>query len=142
MAVIVGTLTSEMGPNMHDYEANHRSNIDCCTGGMYYNSSARAWRACPADFLRERQSKGVHRICRVENQEGIPLLFLQLTSLLLVCSFLLGCTSAGNPLPEDRDEQLVCQLHEHKVCSGVSTASRIKDISGSCYCAPVEQLQN
>jgi len=92
--------------------------------------------------LRERHSKGVHRIYGVENQDGIPLLFLQLGTLLILASLLSGCTSAGTPLPKERDEQLVCQSHEAKICSGPGTASRIKNNSGSCYCAPVEQMQN
>lgn|GEM_PF-6160650 len=142
MSVIVGTLIVEEGQNMYGYEGNHRSSFDFCTGGMYDSSSARTWRACLADVLRERHSKGVHRIYRVENQNGIPRLFLQLAAPLVLAGFLLGCTSAGNPLPEDRDEQLVCQSHEAKICSATGAASRIKDNTGSCYCGPVEQVQN
>jgi hypothetical protein len=142
MSVIVGTLTLEVGRKMNDYESNHRSGFDCCIGGMYDSSSAGTRRARHADVLRERHSKSVHRIHRVENQDGIPLLFLQLGTFLVLASLLSGCTSAGNPLPEERDELLVCQSHEAKICSGPGTASRIKNNSGSCYCAPVEQMQN
>ena len=127
---------------MYDYEGNHHGSFDYCTGGMYDSSSARTWRTRNEHVLRERQSKGVHRIYRVENQDRIPLLFLHLAATIVLASFLAGCTSAGNPLPEDRDEQLVCQSNEAKICSGSGAASRIKNNSGSCYCAPVEQMQN
>ncbi len=142
MSVIVGTLSLDKGRNMYVYEGNHCGSDDSCAGRMYDSGGAGTRRTRHADVLRKGHSQGLHQLCGVENQKGIPLLFLQLAATIVLASFLAGCTSAGNPLPEDRDEQLVCQSHEAKICSGSGAASRIKNNSGSCYCAPVEQMQN
>jgi len=142
MSVVVGTLSLEKGQNMYGYEGNHRGSYDSCAGRMYDGSGAGTRRTRHADVLRKGHSQGLYGPYRLAHQERVPLLFLQLASILILASFLLGCTSAGNPLPEERNEQLVCQSHEAKICSGPGSASRIKDNSGSCYCAPVEQMQN
>jgi hypothetical protein len=127
---------------MNGYEANHRSGFDCCIGGMYDISSASTRRARYADVLRKGDPQGLHGPYRLAYQKRVPLLFLQLTSILIFAAFISGCTSAGSPLPEERDEMLVCQPREAKICSGPATASRIKNDTGSCYCAPVEQMQD
>jgi len=127
---------------MHDCENPHCGSYGSCAGRMYDGSGAGTRRTRHADVLRKGHSQGLYGPYRLAHQERVPLLFLQLASILILASFLLGCTSAGNPLPEERNEQLVCQSHEAKICSGPGSASRIKDNSGSCYCAPVEQMQN
>ena len=142
MFVVVGTLTLEKSPNMYGDEGNHCGSYDSVAGRMYDGSGAGTRRTRHADVLRQGHSQGLYGLYRFTHQERIPLLFLQLATLLVLASLLTGCTSAGNPLPEERDEQLVCQSHEAKICSGPGTASRIKNNSGSCYCAPVEQMQN
>jgi hypothetical protein len=142
MFVIVGTLTLEVGRKMNDYESNHRSGFDCCIGGMYDSGSAGTRRTRHADVLRQGHSQGMYGPDRLAHQKRISFLFLQLAQILVLAGFLFGCTSAGTPLPADRDEQLVCQSHEAKICSATGAASRIKDNTGSCYCAPVEQMQN
>ena len=129
-------------PTMHDCESHHCGSYDSCAGRMYDSGGAGTRRTRDADVLREGHSQGLYGPYWLAHQERAPLLFLQLASILILASFLVGCTSAGNPLPGERGEQLVCQSHEAKICSGPGTASRIKDKSGSCYCAPVEQMQN
>ena len=137
-----GTRDYKRGQNMHGCENHHCGSYDSCSGRMYDNGGAGTWRAGYARVLRKGQAQGMHGPYRLAHQKGVPQLLLQLAAPFVLTSFLFGCTSAGNPLPEHRDEQLVCQSHESKICSGAGTASRIKDSSGSCYCAPVEQMQN
>lgn len=139
--VIVGTLTLEKGPNMYGDEGNHCGSYDSVAGRMYDDGGAGTRRTRHADVLRQGHSQSLYGPDRLAHQERIPFLFLQLAQILVLASFLFGCTSAGTPLPADRDEQLVCQSYEAKICSGTGAASRIKDNDASCYCAPVEQMQ-
>jgi len=127
---------------MHDCEDPHCSSYDSCAGRMYDGSGAGAWRAGHADVLRQGHSQSLHGPHRLTHQERIPFLFLQLASILILASFLFGCTSAGNPRSEERGEELVCPSLEARICAAHGTASRIKGDSGSCYCAPRDQVQN
>ena len=128
---------------MHDYESNHRGDCYRRTSGMHDCGSARAGRARFADALREGHAQGLYGLHRFANQERAARLLLQLAILISLAVLAAGCTSAGNPRIEERNDELICSRHETKVCPGaVGTASRIRKDQGACYCAPQEQVGN
>ena len=120
---------------MHECASHHPGDIGGAPGGMHHGSGAGPERGLAGAALRKRGTQGLHRLYRVKDQAGKSHLFLHLTALIAI--ILAGCTSAGNPSLEERNEELVCPTGQVKVCpSAVGTASRIKNDQGACYCQP------
>jgi hypothetical protein len=128
---------------MREWKSHHYGNIDCHVGRMYDCGRTGYRRDRDADGLRKRGAEGLYRLHRLEDQAGITGLFLQLASLVLAASLLVGCTSAGSPPLEERNDELVCARHEAKVCpSAAGSASRLRKDEGACYCTSRERLEN
>lgn len=51
-----------------------------------------------------------------------------------------GCTSTGNPQAGERAAQVVCEVGERRVCTGI-TGSRIRKESGMCSCFSIDHVQ-
>ncbi len=64
---------------------------------------------------------------------------LRSVSIVLCCAAIAACTSTGAPQPGERANQIICEVGERRVCTGI-IGSRIKKETGTCSCSSVEYI--
>ena len=64
---------------------------------------------------------------------------LSLVSIVICCALMAACTTAGAPQPGERANQIICEVGEQRVCTGIS-GSRIKKEEGTCSCSSDDNI--